>query len=74
MQHAVLVDPAPASSLKGPAFPFLEDTANLDPFDNELPHMWYVLELYAYPNYFLKKLLPYVEYPALLFFIVYPFY
>ena len=37
MQHAVLVDPAPASSLKGPAFPFFEGTEklNLDPLDKE---------------------------------------
>jgi len=37
MQHAVLVDPVPASSLKGAAFPFLEgaENLNLDPIDNE---------------------------------------
>lgn len=37
MQHAVLVDPAPASSLKGAAFPFLEgaENLNLDPIDSE---------------------------------------
>lgn len=37
MQHAVLVDPVPVSTLKGAAFPFLEgvENLNLDPNDNE---------------------------------------
>ncbi|HIP38257.1 MAG TPA: IS1595 family transposase [Desulfocapsa sulfexigens] len=50
MQHAVLVDPAPASSLKGPAFPFLEDTQILTHSITSDHNMWYVLELYAYPS------------------------
>ena len=37
MQHAVLIDPAPVASLKGPAFPYLErsENLNLDTLDNE---------------------------------------
>lgn len=37
MQHAVMVDPAPASTLKGAALPFLEgnENLNLDPIDDD---------------------------------------
>ena len=37
MQHAVMVDPAPVSTLKGAALPFLEgsENLNLDPIDDD---------------------------------------
>lgn len=40
VQQAMMVDPAPAYSLKGPALPFLigQDNSNFDPFDGDLNH------------------------------------
>jgi transposase-like protein len=40
VQHAMMIDPVPAYSLKGPARSFLlgEDSSNLDPLDNDLDH------------------------------------
>ncbi len=40
MQHAVMVDPAPMSTLKGAALPFLEgaDNFNIDPTDEDSKH------------------------------------
>ena len=40
VQQAVMVDPAPASTLKGASLPFLEGAANLnlDPIDDDLGH------------------------------------
>lgn len=40
IQQAMMVDPAPASSLKGPALPFLEKVSNLnlDPIDEDRDH------------------------------------
>lgn len=40
MQHGVMVDPAPASTFKGVALPFLEDAdkLNLDPIDDDTNH------------------------------------
>jgi hypothetical protein len=37
MQHAVMVDPAPVSTLKGAALSFLEgnENLNLDPIDDD---------------------------------------
>ena len=39
-QQAMMIDPAPAHSLKGPALPFLigQDNLNLDPLDEDLDH------------------------------------
>ena len=40
VQQAMMVDPAPANTLKGPALPFLEeaDNLNLDPIDEDRDH------------------------------------
>jgi transposase-like protein len=40
VQQAMMIDPAPASSLKGPALPFLtgQDNSNLDPLDEGPNH------------------------------------
>ena len=40
VQQAMMVDPAPAHSLKGPALPFLigQDNSNLDPLDDDFDH------------------------------------
>ena len=40
VQQAMMIDPAPAYSLKGPALPFLigQDNLNLDPLDEDLDH------------------------------------
>jgi transposase-like protein len=40
VQQAMMVDPAPAYSLKGPALPFLigQDNSNLDPLDEDFDH------------------------------------
>lgn len=40
VQQALMVDPAPANTLKGPALPFLEgkDNLNLDPMDEDGEH------------------------------------
>ena len=40
VQQALMVDPAPVCSLKGPALPFLigQDNSNLDPLDEDLDH------------------------------------
>lgn len=40
VQQAMMIDPAPAYSLKGPALPFLigQDNSNLDPLDEDLNH------------------------------------
>jgi transposase-like protein len=40
VQQAMMVDPAPVSSLKGPALPFLEkaNNLNLDPIDEDRDH------------------------------------
>lgn len=40
VQQAIMVDPAPAATLKGSALPFLEgeDNFNLDPIDEDLDH------------------------------------
>jgi transposase-like protein len=40
VQQAMMVDPAPANTLKGPAMPFLEgaDNLNLDPVDEDRDH------------------------------------
>ena len=40
VQQAMMIDPAPAYSLKGPAHPFLigQDNSNLDPLDEDLDH------------------------------------
>ena len=40
VQQAMMIDPAPAYSLKGPALPFLigQDNSNLDPLDEDLDH------------------------------------
>lgn len=40
VQQAMMVDPAAASTLKGPALPFLigQDNSNLDPLDEDLDH------------------------------------
>ena len=40
LQHAMMVDPAPVATLKGPALPFLvgTDNLNLDPIDEDLGH------------------------------------
>jgi hypothetical protein len=41
VQQAMMIDPAPINSLKGPALPFLEeavDNLNLDPIDEDRDH------------------------------------
>ena len=40
VQQAMMVDPAPVSSLKGPALPFLAkgNNLNLDPIDEDRDH------------------------------------
>lgn len=40
VQHALMIDPAPVYSLKGPALPFLigQDNSNLDPLDEDVDH------------------------------------
>jgi transposase-like protein len=40
VQQAMMIDPAPAPSLKGPALPFLsgQDNSNLDPLDADQDH------------------------------------
>jgi transposase-like protein len=40
VQQALMIDPAPVYSLKGPALPFLveQDNSNLDPLDEDLDH------------------------------------
>jgi len=53
VQQAMMIDPAPVATLKGPALPFLvgTDNLNLDPLDDDLEYnKKQLLESSAYPS------------------------